>query len=447
MKGIRRVSRELRQNAEAYRNTMYAAYPGSRLFAKLRRNYCVIMACSAMAHLVIIFLLVLQGLLSPVYLWSVSVIALIHLFIFFIAAHGSWKASLPLWLVGLQSVRNYYEAFGSPYDFLSIFTWGSALLSFTLAFEIAYIAAAALGAAWLTLSPKSRRNADIVREIYLAYLRYIQENLDKAESGVKVARVSDNLSYEMPAGDNKTSSTVAESDISPKKEEKFRPPLLLFAPFTGMFLGLIADYISICPAFVDLLVGEAQTPQELLLAYRLWYAAIMCAAALSISLAAAGILVFVKKGGLQIRGAIRMMAICFGLTFFLGAAMIAMEDVPGLYSRAGADLARIKSGDLPEVTVWLSPKTRKVRLPGPYSKGQPEPVTRYGGISFETGGKWVAFYVPDGLGFSLDQDALYREGRSIQWNERHARKYLIRYTENFRVVVSAEPVDNVAAAK
>ena len=74
--------------------------------------------------------------------------------------------------------------------------------------------------------------------------------------------------------------------------------------------------------------------------------------------------------------------------------MLVSEDVPSLILQADEDIRQIRTGQLKEVTVWLSPKSRSVRLPGPYAQGQPEPVTRYGGIGWETDGKWVHFYLP-----------------------------------------------------
>ena len=117
------------------------------------------------------------------------------------------------------------------------------------------------------------------------------------------------------------------------------------------------------------------------------------------------------------------------------------ENIPRLISQVREDIEQIENDQLREVTVWLSPKSHAARFPGPYSEGQPELLTRYGGISTDTEGQWVDFYVPDYLDFSLDQDALYNENESIDWNEEHARQYRLRVTDNFSLVVSAEPVE------
>lgn len=214
-------------------------------------------------------------------------------------------------------------------------------------------------------------------------------------------------------------------------------------PFVGMFLGLLLLLLSIRPEFLELLVGDAPSPEALLRGYRSWYIAIMAAFSAAVLLAAAGVAISVWKG-LRTISSVRIMILSLAFPIFIGGFMLVSERVPALFAQASEDIAQIESGQLREVTVWLSPKSRAARLPGPYAEGQPEPVTRYGGISQETNGVWVEFYVPDCLHFSLDQNALYQEEESILWNEEHARQYRICYTENFCLAVSVEPVGGLA---
>lgn len=223
------------------------------------------------------------------------------------------------------------------------------------------------------------------------------------------------------------------------KEAKEAGRRLFFTllPFAGMFLGLCIIWLSISPGFLKIFVGRAQSPEALLLVYRDWYIVIMAAVAAAVSLSAACSAAAYR--GLTTVKSIQIMILALAFPIFLGGCMVIGEGVPSLLVRANEDLSQIESGRLSEVTVWLSPKSRPARLPGPYSSGQPEPVTRYGGISCETGGKWVHFYVPDCLNFSLDPQALYDENKNIAWNKKHARQYLIRYTENFGLAVSLEP--------
>ena len=211
-------------------------------------------------------------------------------------------------------------------------------------------------------------------------------------------------------------------------------------PFIGMFFGLCLIWLSISPGFLRFFVEEARSPEALLLVYCDWYIVVIAAVAAAVLLSAACVAVSVRRG-LITAHSVQIMILALAFPILLGGYMIMRENVLSLLVRANEDLSQIESGRLSEVTVWLSPKSRPARLPGPYSSGQPEPVTRYGGISHETGGKWVHFYVPDCLNFSLDKNALYNENRSIAWNEKHARRYLIRYTQNFGLVVSVEPVE------
>lgn len=215
------------------------------------------------------------------------------------------------------------------------------------------------------------------------------------------------------------------------------------APLVGMVLGLLIIWLSIFSVVLEMLVKNAQSPAALLEGYRNWYIIILAAGAISILLPVTGIIICIKKG-MRMWSTTFLMVISLVAPLFLGGAMIAIENIPGQLSQANADLAQIKNGQLQEVTVWLSPKIHKSHLPGPYTKGQPEPVMDYGGISDDTNGRWVHFYVPDCLNFSLDQNALYDENKGIAWNEENARQYTIRYTENFHLVVSVEPADSVS---
>lgn len=227
-----------------------------------------------------------------------------------------------------------------------------------------------------------------------------------------------------------------------RKRMSSREVLGIFVPFGGMFLGFVALWLSFSPGLLQQLVGKADTPTALLQGYRNWYMILMAAVALSVLLPAAGSVWAAKKKFLS---SIKLTAICISFPLLIGGAMLAIEDVPGLWIEAGADLEQVNTENLQEVTVWLSPKASSGKLPGPYTEGQPEPVTVYGGIGEDTGGRWMHFYLPDCLHFSLDQDALYHENKSIQWNEQHAQRYRLLVTENFRLAVSVEPAGDPAA--
>lgn len=220
--------------------------------------------------------------------------------------------------------------------------------------------------------------------------------------------------------------------------EAVRPMAAIFLPFAGMFLGFVVLWLSISPILLEGLLNGAQTPEALLQGYSSWYVLLMLAVAAAVALPAVGTALAVRKsGGVPVT----LAAVCIVFPLLIGGAMLAIEDVPGLFFRSREDLAQIESGQLQEVTVWLSPKFQEDQLPGPYTEGQPRPVTRYRGIGEDTGRRWVDFYLPDNLGFSLDPDALYRDGESVQWNEENARQYRLYLTRHFRLVVSAEPLD------
>lgn len=229
-----------------------------------------------------------------------------------------------------------------------------------------------------------------------------------------------------------------------------------FLPALSLVAAFLLLYLVLHPAVLGWLTAGAQSALDLLAGYSRWYLLLLAAVA-------GAPLVILTGGAVSLRHAfslrsfrcvtyplratsVFMVALFLMLYGTFAAIMITSEEVPVLWRQSREDIAQIESGELEQVTVWLSPKLRSSRLPGPYTEGQPEPVTRYGGVSEETGFQWIHFYVPDCLGFSLDQDALFDENESIAWNEAHARQYQITYTANLHVAVSVLPVDLDAAS-
>ena len=137
------------------------------------------------------------------------------------------------------------------------------------------------------------------------------------------------------------------------------------------------------------------------------------------------------------------MVIYLLLYLVLAGVILFVYDLPGLWQQSREDMRQIERGELEEVVVWLSPKTRPARFPGVYSYTDhpPEPLIRYAGVSEATDGQWVLFYMPEGMDFSLDQDALYNEHESVAWNVEHSRQYQVSCTSNLRIVVSIEPLE------
>lgn len=120
-----------------------------------------------------------------------------------------------------------------------------------------------------------------------------------------------------------------------------REVLGIFAPFGGMFLGFVVLWLSFRPDLLQQLVGKADTPTALLQGYRNWYMILMAAVALSVVLPAAGCVWAAKKKFLI---SIKLTAICIAFPLLIGGAMLAIEDVPGLWMEAGADQHRESAG-------------------------------------------------------------------------------------------------------
>ena len=137
-----------------------------------------------------------------------------------------------------------------------------------------------------------------------------------------------------------------------------------------------------------------------------------------------------------------LVLVCLTFPCIFACGIVIQEDLPSKFLQAREDLAQIESNFLVEAEVWISPKARPANLPGPYSGSlTAQPITRYGIIGDDTGGQWLQVYVPNAMGFSLDQDRLYNENLSIQWNQENARRYRVRYTSNFCLVAEITPVE------
>lgn len=51
----------------------------------------------------------------------------------------------------------------------------------------------------------------------------------------------------------------------------------------------------------------------------------------------------------------------------------------------------------------------------------------------------MEIYVPNDLGFTLDEEQLFNENRSRSWNGEHAQLYPVSCIANFHFVTSVEP--------
>ena len=214
----------------------------------------------------------------------------------------------------------------------------------------------------------------------------------------------------------------------------------LFAVILWLFLVMGA---LIFPNLLIPFVSAEAAARQLLHICRLWY--VLLALALL-----AGFPIIILTGycawqrTAHIPGPRRMPGIVAGCLIFpciFIYGIVVREELPARFSQAGADLAQVESGFLVEATVWISPKTRPAALPGPFAGPLAQPAARYGIIGDDTGGKWVQVYVPNAMEFSLDQERLYNENRSVPWNLENARQYRVRYTSNFHFVTEVTPIE------
>lgn len=228
------------------------------------------------------------------------------------------------------------------------------------------------------------------------------------------------------------------------KHRRMAPIYFLALLATMLACTLILVALSALPWFIRPQAGVSPA-LSLLRACRVWYVVLAVTAAVGFLLVLAVSLVLCfrafQQGDAPPRLVLCMCATLLALTGFLGLGMLAIEKVPQLYRQAGADIAQLEAGALEEATVWISPKTRAAHVPGPYSSSRDsDGLTRLGIIGGEIGNHWENVYLPDAMGFTLDQEHLFNENYSIDWNEEHARQYHVTYTSAFHLVVDIVPL-------
>lgn len=205
-------------------------------------------------------------------------------------------------------------------------------------------------------------------------------------------------------------------------------------PFILLFPCLLLSLLVISDTTLQWLVGKGAGTLALLLGYQKQYILCIVLLPVCIVMAVAGSVISVRWG-IKGQSANKVIAVCVAFILLMPIVIMLLEDIPSLIVQVQEDIDQIYSGSTEEAVVWFSPEASAACLPGPSGA---ELVTRYGGIGDDTGGRWEYFYVPNSLGFSMNEDALYNGNCSIQWNEENASRYRVEYTTNFRLVVLVE---------
>lgn len=183
MEGVYKISKQVQQQAKAYRKALYAESPGVERFAKARRLLLGALALMLLAHICLDLLLLAQGVLAPSELPQELFKCFLHLVLLWLAALGNWKSSLGLYLIAAPSILSLWQTcqLVTPAALLASSPWLFGLFSIDAVYTILLLAAAL----WLTLAPKSRRLSYEARAIALEYTRFINDHLTEGASETK----------------------------------------------------------------------------------------------------------------------------------------------------------------------------------------------------------------------------------------------------------------------
>lgn len=211
-------------------------------------------------------------------------------------------------------------------------------------------------------------------------------------------------------------------------------------PAAGMILALLALMFSIRSETLEKLLEGAETPYAVIEAYEKWYGLIAAATLLGLVIVVVcgvAAIIIGRKSAAAVFCAIGISVV--GL--FTCSVMYLSEDISELRTRAREDLEQIREGQLESAEVSFGKNVEKSGLPGPYADGQPTMFSLYDGMGAGTDGRWRGYCILDNLGFAPDENRLYNDNKSIDWNNENAGWYAITYTTNFHVIISVEPLN------
>ena len=194
-------------------------------------------------------------------------------------------------------------------------------------------------------------------------------------------------------------------------------------PMMIVVLGFVIAFLilAISPNYLlSFLLKGAATPNELLQAYSDWYTIqiilLFIVTVFVFLIDALAWHIQVKPQRRAYKSFTILFIVIYTLLYFIViGSIVLIYDIPTLCQQSKEDLKQMENGKLNEVEVWLYPESSPASFEGvfTYTKNPPKPLTKYLGISYDTGGEWVEFYVPNCLDFSLNQYALYNENQSI----------------------------------
>lgn len=227
-----------------------------------------------------------------------------------------------------------------------------------------------------------------------------------------------------------------------KQKTAFETKLLIasIAPFICMFIGIAIIYLPLMPYLYNMLISMANNTKELLNIISIWYILVILSVVLAILLTVYGVRISIQYG-MKSANAMKLIIVCLLFPIGLGGTMIVSEDVFQLLFKAKADIKQISTNKLNEIKVFINPQNITQRLAGPFSSGQIDSIAVYKVIGADTNYKWLKINVPLCLNFIPNQNKTFNKRKNIEWNKKNAQQYLIRYTDQFRLVVSIEPVD------
>ena len=240
-------------------------------------------------------------------------------------------------------------------------------------------------------------------------------------------------------------SGIADSEDLPEEIEPVRHVLLRSMGFMGLVFLIFQLYlilIAMAPFFIteraEWYFSGAYTAYDVLLAHYAWLNDIfiaMIAAPAIILLGNIAIIVFLKHTSRFTKAHLWTAAIGIVAITAVFGLMFLEEDVPGLMRSNQKDLAAIESGDLPSMTYQINLSWQNF-----YRTASLQDFGEYRPLYVVRSGAEGRLYFPRSLSPAVLKEIAAGEEYQLSGTAAGTRRFELRHTPNFHLVVYAAPI-------
>lgn len=175
MKGVYKLSDELKQEAKDYRESLYQMEPQVKSFSQLRKALVLALMALLVLHEILNGVLIGMGLEDASYMTANIIRLFLHLAILLLVRAAGGKGALALLIIAAPSTVTLVQSMPyAPFVFGALSP--SPLLGVLFSVEVVYTLLVWGVLVWQILPP-SLRLANREREIFLAYSKFVNDRI------------------------------------------------------------------------------------------------------------------------------------------------------------------------------------------------------------------------------------------------------------------------------